>query len=307
MDSASAVEGLRECFEQAGCNGFLHACDIDAAREIGLDADALVVSASVFKIAVALEFHRQAEAGELEPTERVRLDPLTSLRAPAGLALFSDEVEISLRDLVVSMLTVSDSLATDELLRRVGIDSVNRLTRSLGFVETTIVGDIRSMFESLARHVGFDSWSAFAAHPWDEVDADAMAATIARMRSAEACDPARTTRTTPRETTALLRAIWLDEAASAPACAAVRSLLGQQLQRERIARGFRTQGVRFSGKTGTFGGAFRNEAGVVEFPDGGRYAIAVFTRADALYERQRDIDDAIGVAAAAAVDLLRLA
>jgi beta-lactamase class A len=83
--------------------------------------------------------------------------------------------------------------------------------------------------------------------------------------------------------------------------------MGRQLQRERIARGFRDPSVRFAGKTGSFGGAFRNEVGVAEFPDGCRYAIAVFTEGRALYSRQRDIDDAIGDAARVAVDALRSA
>jgi beta-lactamase class A len=70
----------------------------------------------VFKIAVALEFFRQAADGAIDPVVRVRVRPREGLRAPAGLALFSDDVEVTLRDLVVSMLTVSDSSATDVLL-----------------------------------------------------------------------------------------------------------------------------------------------------------------------------------------------
>ena len=89
------------------------------------------------------------------------------------------------------------------------------------------------------------------------------------------------------------------------ACAAVRSLMARQLQRDRIARGFRDAGVRFSGKTGSFGGAFRNEVGVLEYPAGRHYAIAVFTRAHVPHTRWGDIDDAIGAAARLAVDALR--
>lgn len=296
--------GLRELFESAGCDAFLHVCDLDGPGEVALDADALVVSASVFKVSVALELFRQAAAGELDPTERLRLDPRQSLGAPTGLSLFTDEVEVSLRDLAVSMLTVSDQLATDALLGKVGIERVNELTRSLGLEHTTIVADVRTTFDSLAREVGFDSWRAFTAHPWSESPSDETGQVLERMRAARVCDPAQATRTTPRETTQLLGAIWRGEAAAEEACASVRSLMAKQLQRERIARGFRDPNIRFSGKTGTFGGAFRNEAGVVELPDGGRYAVAIFTRAHALYERQRDIDDAIGITAGRAVETL---
>ena len=295
---------LADVFSAAGCDGFLHACDVDRPeREVSLAADTVVVAASVFKVAVALEFFRQAAAGELDPRERVRVDPQDSLSAPAGLSLFADEVEVSLRDLAVSMITVSDALATDVLIERVGIDRVNELTRSLGLENTEVVGDVKSMFDSLARDLGFGSGREFLSHTWD--DPTEVARVLEQMPRAAACDPARTTRTTAREMTQLLRAIWRDEAAPAEACAAVRSLMAKQLQRERIARPFTDPDVRFSGKTGSFGGAFRNEVGVVEYPDGGRYALAIFTKAHALYTRQREIDDAIGFAAAMAVEALR--
>jgi beta-lactamase class A len=61
-----------------------------------------------------------------------------------------------------------------------------------------------------------------------------------------------------------------------------------------------------AGKTGTLP-AIRNEAGVVSYPDGRRYAAAIFTRADSLVPRQPRIDAAIGAAARIAVDYLRSA
>lgn len=290
----------------AGCEGFVHvrSIDDDNGAEVALRADDLVVSASVFKVAVALELHRQGETGEIDTARRVRIHPRDYLGAPAGLSLFADEVEVSLCDLAVSMLTLSDSLATDVLLAHVGIGRVNALTLRLGLPRTHIVGDIRSMFASLAHDLGFADWDAVQAHPWADVPGAETARTYERMRAAASCDPARATRTTPREMSRLLTAIWRDEAAPPQACAAVRRAMGQQLQRQRIARGFPERETRVSAKSGSFGGAFRNEVAVVQLPDGGRYAVAVFTRAHGLYERQQDIDDAIGVVARRAVDAI---
>jgi len=297
--------GLSEVFAAAGCEGFLHVRDLDGDGEVALGADTLVVSASVFKVAVALELFRQAAVGEVDLRERVRVDPADSLGAPAGLSLFSDEVEVSLRDLAVSMLTVSDALATDVLLEKVGLERVNALTRSLGLTETVVVGGIQAAFDSLAEDLGFADGRELLGRQWNDPAETARALEL--MRTARPCTPATATRTTPREMTTLLTAIWRDEAAPAEACSEVRSLMAKQLQRERVARGFRARGDRWSGKTGSFGGAFRNEVGVVELAAGGRYAIAVFTSAHELYERARDIDDAIGVAAALAVETLRAA
>jgi beta-lactamase class A len=297
---------LQHLFSASGCDGFLCARDLDGGGTVELDADELVISASVFKVLVALAFFRLAELGELDPMERVRVDPGTSLGAPAGLSIFEDEVECSLRDLVNSMLTVSDMLATDFVIDRIGIDRINALAQELGLLKTVVAMNVITMFHHLARDVGFESWQALAAHTWR--DDEEVEFAHQRMLQAAVCDPtnAKATRTTARETTALLALIWDDEAGPPAACAYVRSLMGKQLQRERIARAVKNDGdVRFAGKTGTFGGRYRNEAGVFEFPDGGRYAVSVFTRGHELYTRPLDIDDAIGEAARIAVTEIR--
>jgi beta-lactamase class A len=73
---------LQHLFSGAGCDGFVCARDLDGDDTVELDADEVVISASVFKVLVALAFFRLAEQGELDPVERSRLDPRTSLRAP---------------------------------------------------------------------------------------------------------------------------------------------------------------------------------------------------------------------------------
>jgi Beta-lactamase enzyme family len=94
------------------------------------------------------------------------VDPRTSLGAPAGLSIFQGEADVSVRDLAASMITVSDALATDLLLERVGMQRVNDLMRSLGFPSTVVVDGVRSMFESLARDVGFATLGAtLSTHP----------------------------------------------------------------------------------------------------------------------------------------------
>jgi D-alanyl-D-alanine carboxypeptidase len=62
--------------------------------------------------------------------------------------------------------------------------------------------------------------------------------------------------------------------------------------------------VTIAAKTGTLP-AVRNECGVVTCPDGRQYAVAVFTRARAVTERQPKVDASIGTAARLAVDHLR--
>jgi beta-lactamase class A len=71
----------------------------------------------------------------------------------------------------------------------------------------------------------------------------------------------------------------------------------------RIASGF-PPGTRVAAKTGTLP-SLHMEAGVVEYPSGGSYAVAVFARSEQLPTRRLDVDLAIGQAARTAVDALR--
>jgi beta-lactamase class A len=83
----------------------------------------------------------------------------------------------------------------------------------------------------------------------------------------------------------------------------MRRLLRLQVCRHRLASGFPTDDVLVSGKTGTLLN-LRSEVGVIELPDGHRFAIAVFTRSsDAALTNPR-ADAVIGTAARLAVDQL---
>ena len=91
---ANVEAHLREVFASSGCDGFLEARGVDSGAAVAFNSDTPVVSASVFKIAVALEFFRQAAAGTIDPATRVRIRPQDGLGAPAGLALFTDDVDV---------------------------------------------------------------------------------------------------------------------------------------------------------------------------------------------------------------------
>ncbi|HEX3931620.1 MAG TPA: serine hydrolase [Nocardioides sp.] len=126
-----------------------------------------------------------------------------------------------------------------------------------------------------------------------------------RLDGSAALDPARGSRTTAADSVRMLRAIWRDEAGPAQACAAVRLGMRQQLTRHRIATGFPPE-VSVAAKSGGLMGVVRNEVGVVTYPDGASYAVAVFTRTDPAHRADpRFVDAAIGTVAAEAVGRLR--
>lgn len=290
----SAVELVDGVFAAAGVDARLHALDITTGREIAVRADEQVVIASIFKVLLVLEFARQAAAGQVDPAERVTVRAHDRLGG-WGTAGCADDVELSLRDLAFFAMSVSDNTAADLLLRRIGLDTVHLLVQELGLARTRVVGGPRQLLESMLADVG--------ARDADEFARIYPTLPEAEVRSLRALDPASTTSSTARDVTRLLALIWRDEAGPPEACAAVRALMAQQLFWTRLPSGFPAE-VRVPAKTGTLPGVHM-EAGVAEFPDGGRYAIAVFAHTRRLATRRIDVDLAMGQAARVSVEALR--
>ncbi|MFB9689221.1 serine hydrolase [Amycolatopsis plumensis] len=291
----SAVEAeIAGVFAEAGARGFLHAREIGGGPEVAVGADDPVVLASVFKIPVAVAYAREVAAGRLDETARTRVGRRYRIGG-IGTAGCADDVEMSWRDLALFMLTMSDNAATDVVYHRIGQQAVDRLLADLGLRRTRLIGCCEDLFASVLADVG-------AAEDAD-IDAVFAGTTPEQTGKLAVLDPERTTSSTPREITELLDAVWTDRAGDPAACERVRSMMARQIWPHRLSSGFPSD-VGVAAKTGTLP-SVRNEAGVVSGPDGRRFAVAVFTRANSLAERQPAIDAAIGKAGRLAVDHLR--
>ena len=291
-------------FDRAGCTGQLCVLSLDGAQQMAVDADRPAVPASVIKILIALEAETQFAEGQLDPRERVTLRAAERTPGPVLFSLFQDDVRASLRDLVVAMLTISDNVATDALLDRMGLDAVNARAADLGLAGTVVVANLRTIVNSIGRDAGFADWDAmweWAAQPLSAADEQAL---VSRIAPAAALDPARTTRTTARDMATLLRLIWSDQAGPLVACQRVRQLMRCQLTRHRLAAAFPAPAV-VAAKSGSLVGVVRNEAGVIEYPGGRGFAAAVFAQARRPWQDDAAINAVIGTAAAAAVGRLR--
>ncbi len=290
-----ATTDLTGIFRDAGVEGFLHAVDLDSGRVVEHACSEPVVLASVFKVPVLLELFIQGADGRLDLTAPVTVPTEGRSPGPFGISVMLDPLTMSLRDLAWLMMGISDNAATDVICDIVGIDAVNARITELGLKDTVLIGNCRDLFATIAEDLG-----ATRLEDLEELDLT-DAATLDRLR---VIDPRATSRSTPADVTALLRSIWTDEAASPEVCAEVRRILGLQVWPHRLAAGFPEDDVKTSGKTGTLP-RVRNEVGVVEYADGGRYAVAVFTRSASTAMKNPAADAAIGAAARAAVDLLR--
>jgi len=296
LTATATSTSIAEIFADADAEGFLHAREIgaEAGPEVDSGADEPVVLASVFKILVLTAYVRAVAAGTLDPTERTTVTARYRIGG-IGTAGFSDDVQASWRDLAQNMMTMSDNAATDVLYHRLGADAVDRVIADLGLRSTRLIGCCEDLFASVLADLGGSAD--------DDLEALLAGTDPERLLGISALDPARTSASTPRDVTTLLNALWTDTAAPAEACAQARAIMAQQIWPHRLTSGF-PNGVTLAAKTGTLP-RWRNEAGVVTYPDGRQYAVAVFTRARTLDERLPRVDASIGRAGFTAVERLR--
>lgn len=291
------VAKIERCFGDAGLLGSLHAVALhDPRREIDVLADEKVVLASVAKLPLAVAFARMVDAGELDPLEQITLDPATRTPGATGIASMSDAATLSWRDAVRSMLVVSDNAVADVLIDVVGVERLGSMLADLGLVATRIIGGMRDLYTSLGADFGTTSFAEAIV----QVQGAGSPSDLATF------DPAnpRMNVGTCRDLVRLLSAIWYDRAASAEQCAFIRSIMADQVWTQRLAAAFPFDDVVVSGKTGTFV-TLRHEAGVIEYPNGESYAIAVLTRSTRARLTLPGADTAIAHAAKLAVAALR--
>ncbi len=99
-------------------------------------------TASIGKLFLLIEIARQAEAGELDLGEELpRTDE--DLVADSGLWHLMARDTFTVEDLCWLIGGFSDNLATNVLVRRIGIEAVTATSTSLGFVRSALLDRVR--------------------------------------------------------------------------------------------------------------------------------------------------------------------
>ncbi len=206
--------------------------------------DRVFHAASTFKIAVMIAVYRQVDAGSLNLDDRYILVATDRTGGSGVLNGMKDGATVTFHDLVYLMMAISDNLATDVLLTRVGIETVNATIADLGMKHSRVETTIRDMF----------------------------AAMRATPSGGAPIIPA-----TPNDYVTAIVAILDGTAASQESCEAMLTVLETQQNHRRLARHLpaRSPAIRYGSKTGTLWGVC-NDVGFFMGPNG-RLAIAVYT------------------------------
>ena len=125
MDILNAIRGFSG-------SPSLYACTLDGAESLEYDADRPQQAASVIKLAVMAAAFRAIQEDALDAEELFTIRPEQKLPSCGALTYLHDGLRVTLKDLIVLMIIVSDNTAANLLIDRLGIDAVNGSMEAMG-------------------------------------------------------------------------------------------------------------------------------------------------------------------------------
>lgn len=285
-------DALQAIARDAGVTAWVHARRLGPdPDELGIGGDQPVAIASLYKLPLAIAWADLVEAGDLDPRQRLTLEPSTRTIGPTGVAILLDEVSLTMRDAVRMMLALSDNACADTVLSIVGIDRLTAWLRGAGLRRTRVRHGSGESIGIVQRETG----SA------DPRSAERALADIDHEIETGEYDAATASSSTAKELCRLLDMLWGREGEHHDL---VRAAMANQAWRHRIGSGFPHDDVMVHGKTGSLG-RLRHEAAVVAYPDEHPVAVSVLTRAARAERHLPRVDAAIGALARTAVTPLR--
>ncbi|MDP9039545.1 MAG: class A beta-lactamase-related serine hydrolase [Acidobacteriota bacterium] len=136
VEDARLVERLRQIAGEHHGRVALFASRLGTGRVVELDADAVVQTASVIKLAVLYEAMEQVRSGKAHWADPVRLGAGDGVAGSGILRLFDTPQTLTLRDVLGLMVMMSDNTATNLAIDRLGLERINERVAGLGLKST---------------------------------------------------------------------------------------------------------------------------------------------------------------------------
>jgi len=233
-DLPPAAKGVVDSFRG---QVYLAVKNLKTSEAFGFRENERVQTASVIKVPIMVEVFARAKEHRLSLSEVVAFTEDNRVQGSGILQDLGLGLHLTIRDLVVLMIALSDNSATNMLIDRVGITAVNERMRSIGLPETTL---FKKVFRPAPAAVTEEQkkWGLGV--------------------------------TTPAEMLLLMEKIYSKEILDAAACDDMISILKKQRDRDQIPRfltGKAWEKVEVANKTGALD-RLRNDVGIVFSPEG---------------------------------------
>ncbi len=266
--------------------------DSKTGEECRINDQQVFPTASVFKLPLLVELLNQVEQGKVRWSDRIQLLEKHPSPGSGVLKEFLPGATVSIWDLAVLMIVLSDNTAADILYELVdGSNTITRTMQRLGLRHTTVVLDCKGL---LNLSVGLD--------PNDRGQAT-LSITRDRLREGRfdldgiAFQPSPSNNcSSPADMLELVSLILQGKVVSPTACTTILDLLLRQQLNERIPL-LLPRPFQVAHKTGTLA-TVRNDVGVIYLPDGSPIIFCAFEK-DVNPRNWRQGDMAIAEAALA--------
>lgn len=266
MTSEAATARIEACATATGGIIGVSATQLGSGRHLAYHEDELFPTASVIKLPLLVTLYEDAQAGRIDLAERVVYREDTRVAGSGVLQYLDPGLALTLRDLAVLMMTVSDNTATDLLLDRVTKARVEETMARYGLHSIKIPFDIREMLMEL---VDLDHRQPGG---YDELRRLLRLSVGSGGRS---MIPAEADRASPADLCRLLELIGTNGILGEAGCTAVVELMKRIQSGTRIP-GLLPKGTVVAHKTGSYR-RLRNDIGIVYAPNG-PYVIAICAR-----------------------------
>ncbi|WP_214107574.1 serine hydrolase [Acrocarpospora catenulata] len=297
MSVRKVLRDLREMLDEAGLRGSFLVRDLRSGEEIGIDPEIEYAVASLVKIPLAIATLERVRRGELDGATQILLQPGKPGTGQTGLSRFRHPARIAIDDLLYLAMAISDNTATDALFALTPPARISAILHELAIQGIAV----RHTMEELVRTPAdrLDPGDGHLAH-FLAIEAG----TAGRGHRISQLDVTRANTGTARAFLDLLQALWTPSTIDASVAERVRTLMGENLIRHRLAPDFTSDASRWSSKTGTLLN-LRHEVGVVEHADGQTFGVAVLTESRVAAVSQPGAEALMGHVARTLRDQLR--
>ena len=113
--------------------------NLETGETFFINENLIFPQGSAIKIPILIEVIKQASEGKFKLTDKIKIEKKHQVGGSGVLKEFGDGTsELSIYDLAVLMITVSDNTATNILIDLVGMENVNKTLEKLGLKNTKL-------------------------------------------------------------------------------------------------------------------------------------------------------------------------
>ena len=264
-----------------GTVGF-YAEDLTTGEQLSYNADETFFTASTFKVPLLVGLFREIESGNIELLERVKLNEDMKVAGSGVLKEMVSGIELTIHDLAMLMIIVSDNTATDIIYNRVGKENLRDLLGSLGLTHTKIPMTTKELLCSI---VGLNPKDNSVS--WVQVQEKLRSQEW--IRDAEGFQEKTSDVSSPRDMAYLLKLIERREVVSSKACEQMLNILSRQQLTAMLPKKLPSLKTKVLHKTGGYFGV-QCDVGIV-YSSEFSYSVAIMAK---------EITDMVGIQSAIA-------